>query len=278
MALNPSSSKVTIVVQDLCAWLSLDNPVSALDSLSLVLDPSNSKKTRNAVWFTPSMSYLTTIRLIFSISDSGPLGSYLASVLAGIFNITSAFVIARKQATWNWSHAANPKNNWQSSITYGISLNFGQIQQTPRIALEGILKIDSQYTTILLICDSSVTFEGILSLFETIIDKVFGTTMPTIDSWIDPIVDLNAITARRFQLRMLNSPSGKSSLYSFSFDFEADMAVGNGSGDVASVLFDFSWNAVQGFSVGGTLWTRKLHRNDLGIYIDGLRTTKFDQS
>lgn len=69
--------------------------------VQLTLDTSSSRP-RNAIWFLPSTSYMTTLRLQFIINPSEVAGiqSVLQKVLGKSITISSPTVIARKSTSY----------------------------------------------------------------------------------------------------------------------------------------------------------------------------------
>lgn len=262
--LSPATQPVSLTLRDLFAFSGHDMPakslIGSLDSITLSLDPTNSRGDRNAIWFIPGDNYKTVVRLEPHLPNDAlnSLNSYLKTVLPG-FSVNSATIVAKK------------------CLTYSTGKTGVKVVTEPRI----FLSVGSQITITppppkpqkILLFTTTITFSPDTLDFVLQYDSG-GTIEDTVD-WVSNLLGLEglpfldwvdkaaAYVEKDLQLRRISLTVGVTSkglkVLSCVFDAQVTLAIGGDKDKNTKVAtkLSYSWPTGKFGRLIGALWPCK---------------------
>ncbi|VUC25609.1 unnamed protein product [Clonostachys rosea] len=263
------SAPLKTTLSDLATFMRVDMLSSPLfkflaGGLALTLDTS--QDFHNAIWFRPSMSYETIMRLQFHVEAEGlnKFNKWL-SILSPSLQVKTLRVIGRKNATWVWA-VPYDKMVFTSSITFLCRMSI----PSSSLELEGVFTCsDTSVSLTLTLNEATVKTAGSESAmgdvmkwladnFEMSDQKQFDEVIGKAKASETGIMDGKTIIPRRITVEIgLNSEGEITGVNSVSIDIETCLTIGRSAGDEMPIIFLFTvgWTKTLGFHLVGKLWS-----------------------
>ncbi|RYP41838.1 hypothetical protein DL767_000739 [Monosporascus sp. MG133] len=222
---------------------------------------------RNAMWFVPSFSLQTTIRLQFQLPDFGKLQAHLGAALEG-FTIKNATVICRKKTVLGLTEAGSKAiESGQVLFRIECSVQAGT-PGAPRVAMAAGVEYAPSGINLTLLFTSKDPFNGILQWLAWLAGDA------TLEEFVKTMLkkeENGTMIFTHFTLRRLtvgldtDDDKEKPRLSSFSLDIEVSAAFGRGNSPNPVVfLLSYHWSSYAGGfgTLAGQLWNDFDSSND----------------
>jgi hypothetical protein len=237
---------------------------SFVPKLTMTLDPKTASRKRNALWFRPSLSYQTTIRLQFQLDIVSQLNDYLAGVLPG-FVIRSADAVCKKvlvegktadgyigvdkgQAIFVVESSVSP--NGKSDVKFGAEVEFYESGVSISCKLH----------------EHKDALDGLLHWLGGVVADDLGF----VSDWLQNDSVFSTIRPQRIRISLDTSEDKeKPTLESFNVDIEVKANFGGGPEPNPVVfLLSYGWNERMGKAgyIQGELWNCKAHSSPAVVY------------
>lgn len=224
-------------------WMAL------LREINVTLEPKASQGRRNAIWFDPTNSYKTVVRLQFTLpaSDLSKFNDVF-SFLNG-FKVNSTDMIVKKTSTWTMS-------------TTGVGIiSDGEVIMTAECDINGVtFEAALTFQKTLLKFDFSTKDGGALEAIIGWLAKLVGLEDMGFQDWLKKAgSSLGTPQLRRISLTIKPDDNGQHTVTDFGIDMEIGLDFGKGK-DVEAVVFllTYSWAKGQKFgALRGALWCGK---------------------
>ncbi|KAF2217281.1 hypothetical protein CERZMDRAFT_93332 [Cercospora zeae-maydis SCOH1-5] len=229
--------------------------------VSLDTDSQNNQYgPRNAIWFSPEESYLTTLRLQFVAGSdfSKDINDMLGSVLEN-FKVTGLTFVVKKMATWSYRKTktvAIIRGKLTTILDFSITIP----SSNKTFTFQAIFDVEAaQIVVTILINELGFLDHAIEWVAESL--GISKDDFKNFKQWLDKGQSSGTHASlpdvRRISLIFSRNAAGSaSSITSASLDLQLTLKVGQSqdSAKPAVVLLTFNWRKAGGSSLKGHLW------------------------